>query len=134
VISARVALVALTVLFAARVAGQVLVAFLGVGWLPPMEAWYSGLVPYPILLPVQLVILAGQVVLDRRVWRGSFAPSPRAARRLRGCAYAYALVMLLRLVITRTQLIPIVFHWVLAAYLYALGALSGGRRLLSADR
>ena len=51
------ALVALTALFAARVLGQALVAFLDVPLLPPMSAWYSGLLPYPILLPTQLLIL-----------------------------------------------------------------------------
>jgi hypothetical protein len=30
-------------LFLARVAGQALVAFLDVSWLPPTDAWYSGL-------------------------------------------------------------------------------------------
>jgi hypothetical protein len=34
--------------FCLRVFGQMLVAFAGVYWLPPMEAWYSGLMPYPI--------------------------------------------------------------------------------------
>ena len=66
---AAVMLVALTLLFALRVAGQALVAFFDVGWLPPMEAWYSGLLPYPILLPTQLAILAVQVTLDGCMWR-----------------------------------------------------------------
>ena len=33
--------------FAARVFGQLLVAAFGVGFLPPVDAWYSGLIPYP---------------------------------------------------------------------------------------
>jgi hypothetical protein len=44
----------LALLFLLRVVGQILVAFLGVRFLPPLEDWYSGLLPYPILLPVQL--------------------------------------------------------------------------------
>src|SRR5437016_11474205 len=44
-------------LFVLRVVGQMLVAFLGVTFLPPMQEWYSGLLSYPILLPVQWVIV-----------------------------------------------------------------------------
>ena len=133
---AAVVLVALTLLFALRVAGQALVAFFDVGWLPPMEAWYSGLLPYPILLPTQLAILAGQVTLDWRVWRrGGLAPRPRLARGLRGLSYVYALAMLGRLVLTRTHVIPIAFHWVLAGWLYTLGVVSDAPRTpRAADR
>ena len=48
----------LSLTFAARILGQLLVAVFSVGFLPPMEAWYSGLIPYSALLPIQLVILA----------------------------------------------------------------------------
>jgi hypothetical protein len=34
---------------------------------------------------------------------------------------AYALAMLIRLVVTRSHPIPVVFHWVLAGYLFTLG-------------
>ena len=123
---APVILIVLTTLFLARVIGQALVAFLGVTWLPPMEAWYSGLLPYQILLPVQAIILAAQTVLDRDVWRGHgfFARRrPRAGRRLQWLAAVYALVMLLRLAVDRSHRIPIAFHWVLAAYLFTVGRL-----------
>jgi hypothetical protein len=130
------ALSILTLLFFARVLGQALVAFTSVGWLPRMDAWYSGLLPYPILLPAQVLILAVQVAIDRDAWRGRgfFARDrPRAGRRLQWLAGAYALAMLGRLAVTRSHPIPVVFHWVLAAYLFAVGrlqrrapALSGG--------
>ena len=45
-------------LFALRVVGQVLVAFFEVGFLPPMQAWYSGLMPYRYLLPSQILLMA----------------------------------------------------------------------------
>jgi hypothetical protein len=117
--------VALTVLFAARVVGQALVAFVGVPWLPPMEAWYSGLLPYPVLLPIQAVILGLQAAIDRDVWRGHGVlarPGARAGRGLQWFACGYALVMLVRLLVTGTHLIPVTFHWTLAAYLLTLGA------------
>lgn len=129
-----IVLTVLTLLFVARVAGQALVAFLGVPWLPPMEKWYSGYLPYPILLPVQVVILVGQTVIDWQVWRGEgflARPRPRIGRALRGFSYVYALAMLVRLIVTRTHVIPVVAHWVLAAYLFTLGgyyARAGNRR------
>ena len=124
--SAAVVLTALTLLFLARVVGQVLVVFVGVAWLPPVESWYSGLLPYPVLLPAQLVILAAQAVLDRAAWTGRawlLRPRPDAARRLRWFSYLYALAMAVRWAVTGTHGIPVVFHWVLAAYLYTLAGL-----------
>ena len=52
-----------------------------------MDAWYSGLLPYPVLLPIQLVIVLVQVVIDRDVRRdrGFFSrPRPRAGRASSG--------------------------------------------------
>src|SRR5215470_5173581 len=114
----------LTVLFFVRVLGQALVAFLYVGFLPPMPSWYSGLLPYRVLLPTQILILAVQITIDANVWRGHDAfirPRPRVGRVLRWLSYIYALAMLVRLVVTQSHPIPIVFHWVLAAYLFTLG-------------
>jgi hypothetical protein len=82
------------------------------------------LLPYPVLLPIQLVILLVQAVIDRDVGRGRgfFAlPRPRAGRALQWFASVYALSMVVRYVVTRSHPIPIVFHWVLAAYLFTLG-------------
>jgi hypothetical protein len=83
--------------FCCRVLGQALVAFLHVMWLPPMEAWYSGLMPYPLLLPTQLLIIA---VYAKVCWdfRGLYPE----ARWFGGT-------------------IPIFFHWVLASFIIAFG-------------
>lgn len=116
----------LTVLFFLRVLGQALVAFLHVEFLPPMPSWYSGLLPYRVLLPTQILILALQITIDVNVWRGHNAfirPRPRVGRVLQWLSYIYAGSMLVRLVVTRSHPIPIVFHWVLAAYLFTLGRL-----------
>ena len=126
----------LTGLFALRVAGQALVAFLHVGFLPPMSAWYSGLVPYAVLLPVQLVILAimARINVDLTAGAGTFAtPRPRLGRGLRWFALVYVLAMVVRYVVTMMLhpeqrwlggTIPIVFHWVLAAYVFVWGVLT----------
>jgi hypothetical protein len=123
-----IALSVLTAAFGARVAGQALVAFFGVPWLPAMDAWFSGLLPYPVLFPVQLAILAVQFQIDRDLWRGRgffAARRPHAGRALRWFACVYAFSMVVRFAITRSHAIPIVFHGVLAAYLFLLGQLMG---------
>jgi hypothetical protein len=123
-----IALRVLTALFAARVVGQALVAYVDVTGLPAMEAWSSGLLPYPVLLPSQLVILLVQVVIDRGLRRGKgFFARPHSGRILQWFSCVYALSMVMRYAVLRSHLIPIVFHWVLAAYLFTLGRLMGGR-------
>ena len=122
----------LTLLFVGRVLGQVL-ALLDIGPLPPFERWSSGLVPYPLLLPLQLalIVLMLRIVPDFATGRGFFvALSPRTGVILMQLSYLYALVMIVRYVVTMamhpdlryfTGTIPIWFHFVLAAFLYTLG-------------
>ena len=124
----------LTFLFFLRVLGQALVAFFDVGFLPSMEHWYSGLLPYPILLPVQIVILCVQAKINTGLSRnaGYFSlPHPRAGRFLQDFAYVYAGAMILRYALTMANFperrwfgegtIPSAFHVVLAAYLFVVG-------------
>ena len=120
-------------LFLLRVLGQALVAFRGVPFLPPMAEWQSGVLPYSWLLAAQLLILTLQakINLDVTRGRGVFSrPRPAAGRVLRSFAYFYAGAMGVRYVATMVLhperrwlggTIPIVFHWVLAAYLTVLG-------------
>lgn len=123
----------LVFLFFLRVLGQVLVAFFDVAFLPPMEAWYSGVIPYPVLLPVQGVILILLIKVCTDFSRGSgFFVIPRRAMGafLRWFSYLYFTAMFLRYSISMALhperrwlggTIPIVFHWVLAAFLFVLG-------------
>ncbi|MFQ5520744.1 MAG: hypothetical protein ACE5K9_11885 [Candidatus Methylomirabilales bacterium] len=123
----------LALLFFLRVLGQVLVAFFDVTFLPPMAEWYSGLLPYPILLPVQILILMVQAKIGTDFSReyGFFVIPRRAMGRfLRWFSYLYFASMVLRYVISMGLYperrwfggtIPIFFHWVLAAYLFVLG-------------
>ena len=48
----------LLALFAVRVVGQLLVVAGRAPFLPPMDEWQSGLLPYPLLLASQILILA----------------------------------------------------------------------------
>ena len=67
---AALILSALALLFALRVTGQWVAFRWAPDFLPPMEAWYSGALPYPLLLPSQLLILAFQAVLQGSLWTG----------------------------------------------------------------
>ncbi len=117
----------LLVLFIARVAGQILVVLKQPRWLPPMKDWYSGLMPYRYLLPAQIAIIALMVVMIRQVASGA-PPNRNLAVGVFGFATAYALAMLVRFIILRRRhpdyrwyeggMIPILFHWVLAAFLF----------------
>lgn len=121
------------VLFAARVVGQFEVLLLAPDWLPEMDAWYSGLVPYYLLLPAQLAILMlmAAVAWNRRIRTGAFArANPRAALALRIFAGLYFAVMAVRLAVIvidrgadfwRHGAIPVAFHWVLALFIGVAG-------------
>ena len=116
-------------LFALRVIGQFEVFTLAPEWLPAMEAWYSGLLPYYLLLPAQIVLLMimSVVAWNRRVRTGRFAAArPRAAATLRMLALVYFAFMAARLALNvsdnggefwRSGAIPVAFHWVLALFL-----------------
>ena len=133
----------LTGLFLGRVVGQILVAFFGVRFLPPMPEWYSGLLPYPLLLPVQIALLAWMFYLNRGVAQGHIfaAPRPGLGRFLLAFSVLYALFMLARYFISGSLhperrwwppgSIPIVFHWILASYVWTLGRLALGSALRS---
>ena len=116
--------------FLGRVLGQAIAAVAAPQWLPPMAEWYSGVVPYRVLLPVQLLILTMQVLVSWSVWHGTglFAKRrPRVGPILRWVAIVYFAAMVVRYIFTMAvypehrwfgHAIPIVFHWVLAAYLF----------------
>lgn len=122
---------ALLALFVLRVTGQALVAFLGVSFLPPMEAWYSGLVPYEVLLPSQLLLVALMAKICMDFTRGGgvfFAPKRFFATVWLWFGTLYLAAMIARAVLLWDRPIPIVFHWVLAAFVITVG-LSHRQRL-----
>lgn len=116
-------------LFALRVVGQLGVVAGVAPFLPPMEQWQSGLLPYPALLASQVLILAvfTMVCLDFSRGRGYFV-RPRAwlAAPLRIFGWIYACSMAARYAAWMTlrpdqrwtgDLIPVVAHIVLATFL-----------------
>jgi hypothetical protein len=126
----------LTALFAARVAGQVLVAVRAPTWLPPMEDW--NLVPYRILLPIQLGILGVMIWIDAALTADSGPPAERSDAFgwllvVFSAVYAGSMVVRYGVRMRRRPearwfggTIPMVFHLVLATYLYVLGSFHVG--------
>jgi hypothetical protein len=122
----------LLVLFLGRVVAQILVATTAPSWLPPMARWYSGLMPYRYLLPTQIVFLAVMtamtIAVDRRAAPLGTIPATAGAWIV-WASYVYAFGMVARSIRyaraepeRRGVLIPIVFHFVLAAFLFAYGS------------
>jgi hypothetical protein len=103
--------------------GQALVAFFAVPWLPPMERWQSGLLPYELLLGSQIVLIAlmTRISLDFTRRRGFFV---RPRRFFAGpwlwFGWIYLGAMLVRFAI-QGPTIPVFFHWVLASFVIAVG-------------
>jgi hypothetical protein len=119
-------------LFLLRVGGQLYVRLRHPAWLPPTEEW--NLSPYRVLLPIQLVILGLMVWIDVAFSTGHGAPveqRPGFGEAVLVFSYVYAAVMATRYVVRMARrpnerwfggTIPIVFHFVLAAYLFVFGS------------
>ena len=96
-----------------------------------MAAWYSGLLPYEYLLPSQILIAAlmTKICIDFTRSRGFFyAPKRFLATAWLWFGYLYLGAMIARALILWDHPIPIVFHWVLAAFMITVG-LSHRRRV-----
>ena len=133
-VRAGVILLALELLFLGRVVGQLIVATRSPAWLPPMAEWYSGVLPYRKLVASQVVSLGLMslvvaALLARSPW--ILEPRPALGTGLLVTAWIYALSMVLRYVVRMARhpearwvgrTIPIVFHIVLAGWLFVLGS------------
>jgi uncharacterized protein len=122
-----------TVLLVGRVLGQIVVVLRAPRWLPPMEQWQSGLLPYPVLLVGQAVVLTLMVwiSIDFSNRAGFWVePHPRLGFAAVWWSYLYAGAMVVRYVVRMTRrpdqrwlggTIPIVFHIVVAAFQWTFG-------------
>lgn len=126
------ALFVLSFLFLLRVAGQLVVVARAPGWLPPMRDW--NLAPYRIVLPTQIafLVLMGLICYDLFRSEGVFAgPWPSFGRAAVWFSYVYASAIVLRFALRMTRrpdqrwfggTIPMVFHLVLASFVYVYGS------------
>ena len=107
-------------LFACRVLGQALVSAGLAPFLPPMDDWQSGLLPYPLLLASQLMLLGLLATVGAQFSRneGYFVSRrPWLGTPLWIVGWIYALGMVLRYALLRRDVIPVVFHIFLASFL-----------------
>lgn len=127
--------------FLARVAGQALVALNLAPWLPPFAKWQSGLMPYPMLVCCQTLILIAfaKVAGDITKNSGYFSVSrPQLGQRLRFLALIYFAIMSLRFALFQffvpelsnlAPVLPTIFHFVLALFILLVGnTLDAARR------
>lgn len=122
-----------SILLLLRVLGQLLVVLRAPRWLPPMDQWQSGLLPYPVLLLGQVIVLTLMfwICADFSRSSGMFVePYPGRGRYVVWFSYVYFGGMVLRYVIWMWRrpdqrwfggTIPIVFHCVVAAFLFTFG-------------
>ena len=123
----------LTVLLIGRVAGQLVVARWAPSWLPPMEQWQSGLLPYPVLVLGQAVVLTLMIWISADFTRGSgfwARPHPVLGAAALWWSYLYFGAMVVRYVIRMTRhpdqrwlggTIPIIFHSLVALFQWLFG-------------
>lgn len=122
-----------TALLFLRVIGQVAVVLFAPRWLPSMEQWQSGLLPYPLLLVGQIVVLTWMVLISVDFSRGVgffVQPHPRGGRFSLWFSYVYFGGMIVRYAIRMRRrpdqrwfggTIPIIFHSIMAAFLWTWG-------------
>jgi putative CocE/NonD family hydrolase len=127
------ALVCLLFLFCLRVVGQLLVAFFHVPFLPTMEAWFSGVLSYPLLVVAQILIIFfyGKICLSLWNRKGYFfRPNKSLASWLILIGSLYFGIMVIRYSIQMFMYpherwfggsLPIFFHLVLSSFLITLG-------------
>jgi hypothetical protein len=107
----------LLTLFVLRVLGQLLVVNNLAPFLPPMDAWQSGLLPYPLLLASQIAIVAVLATVCVQFSRGKGYFVRRhawLATPLWILGWIYAVGMVVRYAMLRRDLIPVTLHIVLA--------------------
>ena len=122
-----------TVLLVLRVIGQIVVFLYAPRWLPPMAQWQSGLLPYPVLLVGQAGVLTLMFSISSDFSRGAgffVQPLPHIGPAALWFSYVYFGGMVVRYVVRMVRrpdqrwlggTIPIVFHSVVAAFLWTFG-------------
>ena len=116
--------------FCFRVSAQLIQCFAPVPWLPPFEAWQSGLVPYLSLVLGQMVFIAVYGRTALAFWQGRIVPRWRTGRLLLILGSLYALAMVIRYIVRMSLFpaerwaggcLPIFFHLILASFLLVWG-------------
>jgi uncharacterized protein len=122
-----------TVLLTGRVIGQLVVAGWAPAWLPPMGQWQSGLLPYPVLVVGQAVVLTLMIWISVDFSRAAgfwVEPHPTLGVVALWWSALYFAAMVVRYVVRMKRrpdqrwfggTIPIIFHSVVAAFQWTFG-------------
>jgi hypothetical protein len=117
-------------LFVLRVIAQPLALQVDTPLLPRFESWHSGLLPYPVLVLTQLIIVLGLARTSRAFTSGAVVPRAGIGTAAIAFGSVYFVAMAARLVLGATALadqrwfaspLPTFFHLVLAAFLLLYG-------------
>ncbi|MBI3546391.1 MAG: hypothetical protein HY081_07325 [Gammaproteobacteria bacterium] len=117
-------------LFVFRVIAQPLALLTNTKFLPPFESWHSGVLPYPALFVIQILILAWLTYTARRFTTGTIFPHRRSGTLMLILGVTYFATMLVRFALGATLLaeqrwfaspLPTFFHLVLASFLLLYG-------------
>jgi len=123
----------LTVLLIGRVVGQLIVARWAPRWLPPMEQWQSGLLPYPLLVAGQAIVLTLMIWISMNFSRGAgfwVRPMPALGLAALWWSYLYFGAMVVRYIVRMVRrpdqrwlggTIPIIFHSLVAIFQWLFG-------------
>lgn len=127
-------LAVLGLLFLGRIVGQLLVVTRAPSWLPPMQEWYSGALPYRALLATQACVVvavaatSAALLLEVPV---ATTRRPDLGGALLWLGWLYLLSMVVRYVVRMARhpearwfgrTIPIFFHMVLATCVLVVGS------------
>lgn len=136
-------MLALVGLFVLRVLAQLIQAVHPIPGLPPFEAWHGAVLPYPLLLATQVLLIVGLVYILRQVRADAIAPRPWQYRVCFLLGGIYFFFMAFRLIGGLTILadhawfaksLPAFFHVVLATFILMLGHYLRARRALEEAR
>lgn len=120
----------LTTLFCFRVIAQPATLFFEIPYLPPFQDWYSGVMPYWLLVIFQITIIGVMVNTNIAHSGRRVIANLKRGRVLLVIGLTYAAIMAARLILGYTLLadhywfansIAPLFHLVLATYILLLG-------------
>ena len=123
-------LLAILILFIGRVVAQLMQLLHPVSFLPSFEIWQSGALPYPVLLMLQIIIIALMLAATVKFFRGTIVVQPTKGRIYFFLGSLYFVFMLIRFIAGFTVAhdgswfdapFPSFFHMMLALFVIIIG-------------
>ncbi len=117
-------------IFIFRVFAQIIQHFFDSSYLPPFDAWDSGILPYWLLVTIQMFLISILTRITINIAKRRVVPSPKRGKIYLVAGTAYFIVMLIRLIGGFTfashstwfnAWLPTIVHLDLALWLVLLG-------------